>query len=80
MVQSHVDELVGQLAGIIENGISRREFKVSDPREAAKAVFNATIRFHHPAHAIEWSSPDIDTDFANVWRLVKVGLVHGEDV
>lgn len=80
VVQAHVDELVGQLAQIIESGISSREFKVSDPHETAKAVFNATVRFHHPAHASEWSAPNIDTDFAHVWRLVLAGLVHDEDV
>jgi pyridoxal biosynthesis lyase PdxS len=80
VVQAHVDELVGQLEKIIESGIGSGEFKVGDSRKAAHAVFNATIRFHHPAHATEWSSLDIDTDFAQVWRLVKVGLVHGEDV
>ncbi len=76
VVQAHVDELVGQLAQIIESGISSREFKVSDPHEAASAVFNATVRFHHPAHASEWSDPDIDTHFAHVWRLVLAGLAH----
>jgi len=80
VVQAHIDELVGQLTQIIENGISSREFKVSDPHEAASAVFNATVRFHHPAHACEWSDPDIDTDFAHVWRLLLVGLVHDEDM
>jgi AcrR family transcriptional regulator len=80
VVQAHVDELVRQLEEIIHSGISTKEFKVSNPHEAAKAVFNATVRFHHPAHASEWSNPDIDTDFAQVWRLVIVGLVHDEDV
>ena len=80
VVQAHVDELVRQLAQIIESGISSTEFKVSDPHETAKAVFNATVRFHHPAHASEWSDPNIDTDFAHVWRLVLAGLVHDEDV
>lgn len=80
VVQAHVDELIGQLARIVESGISSREFKVSEPNQAAKAIFNATIRFHHPAHASEWSHPDINTDFADVWRLVEVGLVYDEDV
>jgi len=80
VVQAHVAELVEHLEKIIESGISSREFKDWDTREEAQAVFNATIRFHHPAHACEWSHPDIDTDFANVWRLVKAGLVHDEDV
>lgn len=78
VVQAHVDELVGQLAGIIESGVSNGEFKISDPQEAAKAVFHATVRFHHPAHASEWCTPDIDTDFAQVWRLLLAGLVVGE--
>ncbi len=77
VVQAHVDELVRQLACIIESGISRQEFKVPDSHQAAKAVFNATIRFHHPAHAAEWSGPDIDADFAQVWCLVLAGLRVG---
>lgn len=78
VVQAHIDELVRQLAQIIESGISSGEFKVSDPTEAAKAIFNATIRFHHPAHAAEWSNPGIDADFAQVWRFVLAGLLNGE--
>jgi len=78
VVQAHVSELVKQLAQIIESGISSKEFKVADAHEAAKAVFNATIRFHHPAHALEWSDLNIDADFAQVWRLVLAGLVVGE--
>ena len=77
LVQAHVSELVGQVAAIVESGIVSKEFKVADAHEAAKAVFNATIRFHHPAHALEWSDPNIDTDFAQVWRLVLAGLMMG---
>ncbi|WP_442948788.1 TetR family transcriptional regulator [Nostoc sp.] len=78
VVQAHIDELVRQVAAIVESGISSHEFKVTDPQVAAKAVFQAMVRFHHPAHASEWSDPDIDTDFAQVWRLVIAGLVVGE--
>lgn len=78
VVQAHVDELVGQLAQIIESGISSKEFRVANSQAVAKALFSATIRFHHPAHAAEWSAPDIDTDFVQVWRLVLVGLVVSE--
>jgi AcrR family transcriptional regulator len=78
VVHAHVDELVGQLAQIIESGISSQEFKVTDSHQAAKAIFDATIRFHHPAHAAEWSNPEINTDFAQVWRLILAGLVVGE--
>ncbi|MEH2202085.1 TetR family transcriptional regulator [Nostoc sp.] len=75
VVEAHVTELLRQVAQIIESGISTNEFRVTDPQVAAKAVFQATVRFHHPAHASEWSDPDIDRDFAQVWRLVLAGLV-----
>ncbi len=78
VVQAHVDELVRQLAQIVESGIASLEFKVADSHAAAKAIFDATIRFHHPAHAAEWSNPEINTDFAQVWRLILAGLVVGE--
>ncbi|MEH2325405.1 MAG: TetR family transcriptional regulator [Nostoc sp.] len=78
VVQAHIAELISQIAAIVESGISSNEFKVTDPQVAAKAVFQATVRFHHPAHASEWSNPDIDTDFNQVWRLVVAGLVVGE--
>ncbi|BBD68397.1 TetR family transcriptional regulator [Nostoc commune NIES-4072] len=78
VVQAHIAELVSQVAAIVESGVSSKEFKVTDPQVAAKAVFQAMVRFHHPAHASEWSDPDIDTDFAQVWRLIVAGLVVGE--
>ena len=78
--QAHVQELVRQLAQIIDSGISSQEFKVVSSQAAAKAVLNATIRFHHPAHATEWRDPEIDADFAQVWHLVLAGLVVGEQI
>jgi len=38
-------------------------------------VLLATSRFHHPLHADEWSDPNIDTAFDDVWRLLMYGLV-----
>ncbi|MEH2136762.1 TetR family transcriptional regulator [Nostoc sp.] len=75
VVEAHIAELLRQVAQIVESGISTNEFRVTDPQAAAKAVLQATVRFHHPAHASEWSDPDIDTDFAQVWRLILAGLL-----
>lgn len=74
VVQAHVDELVQQLAEIVASGISSHEFQIAQPQETAKAIFNATARFHHPAHAAEWSHPDINAEFAQVWTLILRGL------
>jgi hypothetical protein len=40
----------------------------------ARAVFDATTRFHNPAHAAQWREPDIDAAFDRVWVLVLKGL------
>lgn len=74
VVQAHVGELVGQIARIIADGIARGEFAAMDPLVAARAVFDATGRFHNPAHAAEWADPGIDAAFAGVWALVIGGL------
>ncbi|MBW4471839.1 MAG: TetR family transcriptional regulator [Stenomitos rutilans HA7619-LM2] len=75
VVQAHVRDLIQQLTQIIESGIASQELMVTDAHEAAKALFSATVRFHHPVHAHEWSHPSIDADFAHVWQLVLVGLI-----
>lgn len=75
VVQAHVDELIQQLTQIIASGIANQEFQVTDAHQTARAIFQATVRFHHPAHASEWSDPNIDADFAQVWRLILAGLV-----
>jgi AcrR family transcriptional regulator len=74
VVQAHVATLVGQIAQIIADGIARGEFATSDQVVAARAVFDATARFHNPAHAPEWSDSGIDSAFVGVWALVLGGL------
>ena len=74
VVKAHVDTLVGQIADIIADGTQQGDFSVTDPRAAAHAVFDATVRFHNPAHASEWNSPTIDAAFEQVWRLILRGL------
>lgn len=74
VVKAHVETLVGQLAQIITGGIARGEFAVADPVVAARAVFDATARFHNPVHAAEWSDPGIDAAFDGVWALLFCGL------
>ncbi|OMD72204.1 TetR family transcriptional regulator [Paenibacillus odorifer] len=74
MITLHVDQLIGQIAGIIEKGIQSKEYRVVEPVVTARAIFNATSRYHHPAHAIEWQSATIDQDFASVWDLIISGI------
>jgi AcrR family transcriptional regulator len=74
IVMGHVATLTAQVTAIIADGVARGEFAVDDPAAAARAVFDATGRFHNPAHAAEWSDPQIDKAFEGVWQLVLRGL------
>jgi Tetracyclin repressor-like, C-terminal domain len=71
---AHVDTLVAQLARIIGDGAAVGEFSASDQFATARAVFDATARFHNPAHAPEWSDPGIDGAYENVRALVLAAL------
>ena len=74
VVKAHVDTLVTQLARIVADGVAREEFEPTDPDATGRAVFDATARFHNPAHAPEWSNPGIDAAYERVRALVLSGL------
>jgi AcrR family transcriptional regulator len=75
MITTHVDHLIHQIAQIIEQGVESQEFKPMESNVTARAIFIATSRFHHPAHAKEWLSATIDQEFASVWDLLLSGIV-----
>ena len=74
VVREHIETLVRQVAHIIADGRASGEFAVVDPESMARAIFDATVRFHNPAHATEWVDPHIDAAFEGVWSLILGGL------
>ncbi|MGZ8782379.1 MAG: TetR family transcriptional regulator [Gaiellaceae bacterium] len=78
IVRAHVETLHAQLAGILERGLAEGAFAADDAAASARAVFDATARFHNPAHAPEWSNPDIDAAYESVRALVLTGLASNE--
>lgn len=74
VVAAHVDELVALAATIIRSGVDDGTFRKLDPVETGRAVLLATSRFHHPAHASEWTDPGIDAAYDDVWQLLMDGL------
>lgn len=74
VVDRHIETMIEQLAGILESGINQGEFRSVDPTTAARAVWDATNRFHDPAYAADWSRPGIDAAFEAVCELVLRGL------
>jgi AcrR family transcriptional regulator len=74
VVRAHIDALAGQAGRIIADGVDRDELVCADPAAAGRAFLSATSRFHNPAHAGEWSEPDIDDRLDEVWYLLLRGL------
>jgi len=56
-VKAHKERLVDQVAHIISDGVKQGVFQAADVKLAARAVFDATTRYHHPAHSDEWKDP-----------------------
>jgi AcrR family transcriptional regulator len=73
-VTAHVGEMIALAADVIQSGIKEGSFRSVDPVAASRALLQATSRFHHPAHAAEWSDPAGAADFDTVWRLLIDGL------
>ncbi|GGW29451.1 hypothetical protein ACIP4U_02870 [Streptomyces caelestis] len=55
-------------------GIETGDFAATDPETTARAVFQATGRFHDPCHAREWEEPGAEADFTAVVDLLARGL------
>ncbi|GAB2953104.1 TetR/AcrR family transcriptional regulator [Nonomuraea fastidiosa] len=70
----HVADLLGQLTAIVADGVDDGSFRTGDAEAAARAVFHATAKFHHLAHAAEWPDPGIETQLDEVCGLILEGL------
>jgi AcrR family transcriptional regulator len=53
-VRAHKERLVDQVAHIISDGVKQGAFQAADVKSTARAVFEATTRYHHPAHSDDW--------------------------
>ena len=74
VVKAHKDRLVDQIADILDDGVKQGVFQVADAKATARALFDATSRFHHPAHSDEWSDPDHEARVDAVLALLLRGL------
>jgi AcrR family transcriptional regulator len=74
VVADHLRLLAAQIAQIVQVGIADGEFTAVDTAVAGRAVLQATARFHHPVHAVDWSDPAIEADLDAVITLILSGL------
>ncbi|MFD9727990.1 TetR family transcriptional regulator [Streptomyces sp. NPDC059072] len=74
VVDAHLGELIDQLARIIAEGVAAGTIAADDVPATARAVFDATGRFHDPQYAADWRSPGILAEFEAVSALIIRGL------
>ncbi|MFE0255200.1 TetR family transcriptional regulator [Streptomyces sp. NPDC059010] len=74
VVGEHITELTDQLAAIVCAGTDTGAFTVADPAIAARALFQATGRFHDPCYAKEWELPGVEGELEAVVDLLLRGL------
>ncbi len=79
VIARHVAGLVAQIGRIIADGVAEGTFTtpdtVTDVDESARAVFDATVRFHDPMYAGQWTDPESGPAFDRVCALVLKGLL-----
>jgi AcrR family transcriptional regulator len=74
VVKAHKDGLVEQIVHILSDGVEQGVFAVTDLKTSARAIFDATSRFHHPAHAEEWSEAELAARIDAVLTVLLRGL------
>jgi AcrR family transcriptional regulator len=77
VVRRHVAELHRQLIAIVEDGGARGEFRLRQPELAAVALFDGTMRFHHPALVGQNIGAAADNQLALTLDLLIAGLKAG---
>jgi AcrR family transcriptional regulator len=73
-VKAHKECLIDQLALILSDGVKQGTFQVADAKVTARAIFDATSRFHHPAHSEEWGDPQLTARIDALLALLLRGL------
>jgi AcrR family transcriptional regulator len=74
VVRAHKERLIDQIAHILSDGGQQGAFQVADVKASARAIFDATSRFHHPAHSDEWSDPQLAARIDTLLALLLKGL------
>ena len=74
VVKAHKEGLVDQIEHILSDGVKQGAFDIADVKASARAIFDATIRFHHPAHAEEWNDPALPARIDALLALLLKGL------
>jgi AcrR family transcriptional regulator len=75
VVKEHVAHLASQIERIVRDGVRSGDFSTRDPRRTARALLDATTRFHHPHFVRTEASKARDLD--RVLAVLVSGLNGG---
>src|SRR6202012_3158337 len=73
-VGGHKACLTNQMELILDDGVKQGAFEIADTKTTAQAIFEAVTRFHHPAHAEEWTDPQLPKRIDAVIALLLRGI------
>jgi len=73
-VRAHKEGMVDQIAGILSDGVKEGVFDTTDVKATARALFDSTVRYHHPAHAEEWKDPELGPRFDALLAVLMRGI------
>ena len=73
-IAEHKARMQQQIASIIAAGMASGDFRQLDPAAAARALSDATARFHYPGLSHLWDQPGEDAAFAQLLDLLLAGL------
>lgn len=74
-VYQHIADLTSQLTEIVRDGVAHGAFTATpDPAVTARAIFQATGRFHDPPYAGLWRRPGVEAEFEAVVDLLIRGV------
>jgi AcrR family transcriptional regulator len=74
VIHDHIETLLAQLQHILADGMASGDFRAGDVRTTARMLFDATVRFHHPAMAYLWKGKDEDAAFKALLDTLLRGL------
>jgi AcrR family transcriptional regulator len=74
VVEAYKDKQVDLVAKILADGVAQGVFEMDNVKATARAVFDATVRYHHPAHAEEWAKPECPSRIDALIALLLKGV------
>ncbi len=73
-IAEHKGRMQQQIASILAAGVASGDFRQLDPAASARALFDATARFHYPGLSHLWDQPGEDAAFTQLLDLLLAGL------